>query len=338
MDVQPSYNNLPWEIILSALQGSLSPEEDLEFRKWLDSSAENRQNYEYLQRAWKDRLADYIPYAAADEGKAWEALQQTISQRSAARAPVERKLPMISRWAAAAAVILLATGAGWWYLSRKNAPTLYETAREQKLISLPDGSTVDINPQTRIRVALEFNKADRTVVLEAGEAHFAVAHQAERPFVVDVDAVSVADIGTDFTVQKTKDSIKVTVTGGKVAFIKKETGETRELSAGSSLTYFIAENRFGDVKTATDTGMNGASNLRFDNAPLSEVISALQKASGKPITLDDPSTGQKRLTVHLEGESFDNALKIICASLNLEYTENKGSYVLRNKDKMIHSH
>jgi transmembrane sensor len=338
MDVQPSYNNLPWDMILSALQGSLSPEEDVEFREWLDSSAENRQNYDHLQRVWKDKLADYIPYAEADEGKAWEALQRTISQRSSAPTPVERKLPMIPRWAAAAAIILLATGAGWWYLSGKNAPTLYETAREQKLISLPDGSTIDINPQTRIRVAHEFNKVGRTVVLEAGEAHFAVAHQVERPFIVDVDAVSVKDIGTDFTVQKTKDSIKVTVTGGKVAFIKKKTGESRELSAGSSLTYFIAENRFGDIKTAADTGINGASHLRFDNAPLSEVISALQKASGKPISLDDPSTGQKRLTVHLEGESFENAIKIICASLNLDYTENKGSYVLRSKDRVIHSH
>ena len=337
MDVQPSYNNLPWDMILSALQGSLSPEEDVAFREWLDSSAENRQNYEHLQRVWKDKLADYIPYAEADEGKAWEALQRTISQRSSARTPAERKLPMIPRWAAAAAVILLATGAGWWYLSRKNAPTLYETAREQKLISLPDGSTVDINPQTRIRVAHEFNKADRTVILEAGEAHFAVVHQAERPFVVDVDAVSVTDIGTDFTVRKTKDSIKVTVTGGTVAFIKKETGETRELSAGSSLVYYVAENRFGNIK-ATDTGMSAASHLNFDNAPLSEVITALQKASGKQISLDDVSIAEKRLTVHLEGESFDNAIKIICASLNLEYTENEGSYVLRNKDRVIHSH
>jgi transmembrane sensor len=84
--------------------------------------------------------------------------------------------------------------------------------------------------------------------------------------------------------------------------------------------------------------MSAASHLDFDNAPLSEVISALQKASGKQISLDDVSIAEKRLTVHLEGESFDNAIKIICASLNLDYTENQGSYVLKNKDSVIHNH
>jgi transmembrane sensor len=148
---------------------------------------------------------------------------------------------------------------------------------------------------------------------------------------VDMDAVSVKDLGTSFTVQKTKDSIKVTVSGGKVAFINKATGEAREISAGSSLVFYILDHRFGDLK-ATRPAKRSAGSLRFDNAPLSDVIAALQKASGKRIILNDAENAEKKLTVHLDNESFDDCLKIICASLNLEYSEKDGAYILKNRD------
>ena len=109
---------------------------------------------------------------------------------------------------------------------------------------------------------------------------------------------------------------------GKVAFIEKETGVSRELSAGSSLTYYIAEHRFASPS------------LRFENAPLSEVIAALQKTSGRQISLDNAALGQKRLTIDLEGETFDNAIKTICASLNLEYAEKNGVYILKSRNSV----
>jgi transmembrane sensor len=121
------------------------------------------------------------------------------------------------------------------------------------------------------------------------------------------------------------------VSGGKVAFIKKETGETREISAGSSLCFYIAEHRFGELK-ATDPANSGAGSLRFDNSPLSDVIAVLQKVYDKRILLNDTAIAQKRLTVHLDGESFDDDLKIICASLHLEYAEKNGVFILKNGD------
>jgi transmembrane sensor len=341
MDSQSTYDDLPWELIASALQGELSPEEDLRLRQWLDLSGSNRQKYDQVWQIWKDGMADYVLYREADAVKGWEALQQRIGPLrtgtgNTGLAAIGKRAPLIRRLAAIAAVLILAAGAGWWYISGRSAPILYETAlNEQKKISLPDGSTVVISPQTSIHVARNYNKAGRTVILSAGEAHFDVAHQEQQPFMVDMDAASVKDIGTSFTVQKTKDSIKVMVSGGKVAFIKKETGESREISAGNSLCFYIAQHRFGEI-SATDTANSGTGSLRFDNSPLSEVIAILQKQSGKRILLNDTAIAQKRLTVHLDGESFDNDLKIICASLNLEYVEKNGVYILKNKDISTH--
>ena len=329
MDSQPTYDDFPWDLIVSALQGTLTPDEDLPFRQWLAFSRDNQEKYDQLQKIWKDGLADYVFYREADEVKAWEALQRKTGL-------FQRRID-IRRWVAVAAVFLLAVGAGWWYLSGKNAPIGYETAlNEHKKVSLPDGSTIVIDPQTHIEVARDYNKAGRTVILTSGAAYFEVSHQEQLPFMVDMDAVSVKDIGTNFTVEKTKDSIKVMVSGGKVAFIKKETGESRELSAGSSLIYYIPEHRFGEIKV-TAPADSSIGSLRFDNSPLSDVIAVLQKVSGKRIILEDTVIAQKRLTLHLDGESFDNDLKIICASLNLEYRAINGGYILKNKDTVTHN-
>ena len=346
MDSLPKYDNLPWDMILSALQGTLLPEEDLQFREWLALSPDNQHQYDQLEQIWKDKLADYTHYREADEEKAWTALQRTLGEKVADKPPVgkvavtppiakvadhppvSKVVQMTRRWAAVAAIFLLTVGAGWWYLSQKNAPLSYETALGQKKISLPDGSTIVLDPGSLVRVARDYNKGVRTVILAAGEAHFDVAHQAQQPFLVDMDVVSVRDIGTSFFIQKTKDSIKVTVTDGRIAFSRKETGESRELSAGSSLIYYSKEHRFGNI-TDTSPANQGAASLRFDNVPLSQVIATLQNVFGKKISLNDSTLAQKKLTVHLDGESFDNAIKIVCASLNLKYVEKNDVYTLK---------
>jgi transmembrane sensor len=195
-------------------------------------------------------------------------------------------------------------------------------SHETKQISLPDGSMVVLNENTHVRVERGYNKTDRKLVLVSGVARFDVVHHPERPFVVEMGDVDVKDIGTSFTIDRTADSIKVNVSEGRIAFVRRETGETREIGAGEAVSFYAADHTFGVVSSRDDR-------LQFDDKPLLDVIAALEKSSGKKIVLSDTTIGGKRLTVHLGGESFEDALKTICASLNLEYSVVNGEYVLR---------
>lgn len=308
-----------------ALREELSPDEDVLFREWLAASASNREQYERLQRIWKEGMTDYALYREANEDTAWEALRAKMGgEIGEAKEESRRAIPM-GRWMAAAVGLLMAAGAGWWFAAGKGSITKYETAAgEQQTISLPDGSKVVLNGQARIEIDRNYDKTNRAVVLVSGNVHFQVSHQDQRPFTVDMGTVSVKDIGTIFTIGKAKDSINVVVSEGKIAFIEKESGQSRELSAGDSLCYYTAEHRVVEIRT------------RFDNAPLSEVITALQRMSGKNVLLNDTTMAQKRLTVHLAGESFEDALKTVCASLNLEYEVISGAYVLKSREAAIH--
>jgi transmembrane sensor len=162
-----------------------------------------------------------------------------------------------------------------------------------------------------MEVAAGFDKSARTVRLVNGKASFDVVHIAELPFRVETGTVRIEDIGTRFTVEKTADSVRVAVLEGRIAFMRLKTGESRQLGAGDSLA----------VGTEVDS-------MQFKDTPVAVVLAALEKQSGKKIVLSDPSLAGKKLTINLDGESLENSLRVICASLNLEYTLKAGVYIL----------
>src|SRR5690349_2420648 len=81
MDSQSSYtyDDLPWQLIVPALHGELSPEESGPFEEWLAASPVNREKYQRLLHIWREGIADYTVYAQADEKQAWEALRGQLA-------------------------------------------------------------------------------------------------------------------------------------------------------------------------------------------------------------------------------------------------------------------
>jgi transmembrane sensor len=338
MNTHATYPDIPWELIIQALQHEQTAEDRVLLVDWLAASPGNQAIYQRLKQLWEEGLADYIVYRDADPEQAWGRLQRLLDEPEAAEKktvimhPLAGKQPPhMMRWLAAATLILLCGGIALWYSQEASAPIQYATiAGEKKKIPLPDGTTIALQPETRLQVSRTYNRTDRRVILQSGTVRFDVAHQEQLPFTVDLGVASVKDIGTTFTIDRNADSITVIVTSGKIAFTEIQTGETKELSAGGSLCLYTAKQHSGELKVIAS-----GSNLRFDNTPLQEVVDILQKQFGKRIVLQDSSIGQKRLTGHLDGESFDECIKIICASLDLESTPDSEGYLLRNKGAMI---
>ena len=332
METPLQYEDLPWQLIIAALQEELTPEESERFGNWLAGSPANQATYQQLKQVWNERLTDYILYEAADENKAWEALQQLLDgpaglqeDKTVFHPRLADRLTVVRRWTLAAVLAFLTIGIGLWqFLGRPRITEYASAAGEQRTIPLSDGSKVVLGPQTRLALHSTFNKTDRTVVLVGGQAQFDVVHYPQQPFIVDMDAASVRDIGTSFIITKNQDSTTVTVSAGKVAFTDKASGKTRELSAGASLCLYTSRERHGEMKMIAA----GGGSLRFDNVPLSEVAGTLQKQFGKTITLQDTSLAPKKLTVNLDGESFDQCVRVICASLDLQSAPDSGGGIV----------
>lgn len=128
-------------------------------------------------------------------------------------------LPARTPWlrlAMGLAAVLTLTTLGWWQWSRPRPATLHfaTSAGGYERVVLADGSIVELNASTEVRVQLA--PQERRITLAAGEAHFTVAHDNTRPFIVTAGNVAVRAVGTAFNVRHTTSAVEILVTEGKV--------------------------------------------------------------------------------------------------------------------------
>ena len=117
---------------------------------------------------------------------------------------------------AAAASVLLTLGVSitTWY-TVFGAHTYATAVGEQRSITLEDGSSVELNSRSRIK--LRFTENERAVDLLEGQALFKVTKDSERPFVVRTGDTRVRAVGTQFDVYRKRTGTVVTVVEGRVA-------------------------------------------------------------------------------------------------------------------------
>lgn len=112
----------------------------------------------------------------------------------------------------AASVICTIVGGAWWQLSR---PPIYTTGiGDQRSITLEDGSRVELNARSRVRI--RFSDTERYVDLLEGQGMFQVSRDPQRPFIVHSSDVRVRAVGTQFDVYLKPTGTLVTVLEGKV--------------------------------------------------------------------------------------------------------------------------
>lgn len=114
-------------------------------------------------------------------------------------------------------------------------PSGYSTQiGEQRVVVLEDGTRVTLNTDTKIDVKLG---AVRLVRLIKGEGYFDVAHDIERPFIVETSAGRTQALGTEFSVRINNDSTMVTVVEGSVSVTgANAAAKIPTLSPGESVT------------------------------------------------------------------------------------------------------
>ena len=115
--------------------------------------------------------------------------------------------------AASFVLVVVAAAAVWWRAER--FPSYTTDIGERRSITLPDGSTVDLNARSKLRI--EFTEDERRVSLLDGQALFQVAKDKNRPFVVASVEATVRAVGTQFDVNRRPSGTTVTVLEGRVA-------------------------------------------------------------------------------------------------------------------------
>ena len=165
---------------------------------------------------------------------------------------------------------------------------------ETREVALADGSRMTVGGGSTVAVAAS------GVDVREGEALFRVRHDEHRTFAVTAGPVVLHDVGTVFDVTRHRGQVDVAVADGAVLF--QPGVEALTLRRGDAVTVSEAAQSVIRHRVPADAvGGWTRGSLRFEGAPLADVVAAMHRATGATVTLagDLPSrvfTGTVSLT------------------------------------------
>jgi transmembrane sensor len=189
-------------------------------------------------------------------------------------------------------------------------------AGEQRAVELDDGSRLNLDTQTAVKV--RFTPGKRDLVLENGEALFNVAKDKTRPFTVKAGGVTVTATGTRFDVEKQENRITVTLVEGSVV-VRAPGGSTWSLRPAEQWRWPADGPSVRTVRPETVTAWTQG-RVVFDATRLADAIAEINRYGGQTIILDAPQLGARQISGSFEAGDEDSFATAVTALLPLRRT------------------
>ncbi|WP_434405226.1 FecR family protein [Sphingobium sp. DN12] len=285
--------------VADADAGLLTPKMQAELSLWLAVDPLHQEAYDRANHLWAalDDIEETpgmrpAPRSAA-EVQALPARRRPRRRPWLAEPAHRRKITSAAAACAAVAAVLVATD-----LSMRFRADAMTSVGEQKLVSLPDGSSVHLNTDSAI--AYDYSSSGRHIELLKGEASFQVKADPQRPFTVEAHGGTARALGTRFIVRNDSDGATVTVTEHRVLVsFGKHQGVVGE---GESVAFDSRHglSKPGNIEIA-DAEAWTRGRLIAVNRPLAEVAAELSRYHAGYIHVSDsvatiPVSGNFRTT------------------------------------------
>jgi len=315
----------------------LTPESARELAAWLAADPRHATVFRELERTW--RLLDGVRRAPE------AALPPNPDAFLPRRLLLSRRAWLGGALAAAAVVAI-----GFFGLpstprtpldSSDHVVSVATAIGETRTLPLPDGSVVVINTDTALRI--RFAAGRRDLALDHGEAHFTVAKDPARPFVVTSGGVAVRAVGTAFNVRRRADALDVLVTEGRVQIAPDSPrpgagpSPPAPLAAGERLVVpFPAASATPSPSTAAprtesvspaeiDRALAWREHrLEFVASPLSEVVAEFNRHNRHRLVIADAQLAQERFGGSFRAHDLDTFLRLLAAHFEVRLERTPG--------------
>lgn len=286
----------------------LSPEQETEFARWLAADPRHARALAELQQTCgvlhkmplvRDELSATRPVAHVGDKVV--------------------RFPRVLRVAVALAACVI-VGVGVFALrgERIDFSASYAAATDLRRVALPDGSAIELNAGTEVRV--ELAKSARRLVLQRGEAHFSVAKDASRPFTVRAADVEVTAVGTAFSVKRADPVVEVIVTEGRIAISRpgaSRSGATPEPAfAHAGQRVVVNFTSGGQTIEAVDPATASAlawqaPKLVFGDQPLGEVVRQFNRHNRVQLEVADAETASRTIGGTFRADHVETFVKLL---------------------------
>jgi len=259
---------------------------------WLNQSPLHQSTYQELQ-------------------KTWHALAQ-VSHGSAPQSVKPRGFTAVfSKKILACAAAICCVAVSFMSLNDLSSPQYYQTAvATPQSFTLSDGSTITLNANSK--VVIDMNDEHRQISIITGDAHFEVAADRQRPFVVSYKKHKFTALGTAFTVN-TRPFVQLNVTEHQV---KIDYQATAKIVREGYQSEFV--NQWQPV-TVSETNIDWReAKLIFNQRQLKDVLTQLQPYITEKIYLMDTSLADELVSGSINLNKPYQALALITQGMGLK--------------------
>ena len=329
-----------WNILARHLAGETDERGQEYILEWLQESESNSVLYKEINEYW-NHVNSMKEMNQFDVNNGWERLHKKIIASSGIAGTVKQRKwnkwdsifskPLLRIAAAITLLIMLGAGSYWMVtLWQKNSMITLATSvtDDQTGVTLPDGTLVFLNADTKIRYSKNLNARDRKVKL-TGEAYFDVARNPEKPFLIYSGKAGIKVLGTSFNVQALQSSgrVEVFVESGSVQLFEAENiGNTITIEPG-----YIGSMENETVEKQKNTDENymawKTKRLTFNNTDLAKVAKGIQDVFRVKVLFENPAMSQCKIKGNFIDEPLENVLEAICTIYNWNW-ERKGDKVI----------
>ncbi|MBO0938592.1 FecR domain-containing protein [Fibrella sp. HMF5335] len=254
----------------------------------------------------------------------------------------------LSGWRVAVSAVgllgLLATG--WYWREQQHKHVAHTTFGETTTITLPDGSTVQLNGNSTLTYRDDWAEGQAREVWLEGEGFFIVTKKAVSgqghagvprnavpvKFTTHTPGLDVQVLGTQFNVNTRRGQTDVTLVEGKVKLIRPNNAQAN-----------VLEMRPGQVATARP-GIEAVALQKadpqprtawtqqqyiFEKTPLRDIAQQLSDAQGLTLVFGDDALADRRFTGNLSSENLETLLTTLAATFDLTVERDSNTVYLR---------
>ncbi|ALL05494.1 hypothetical protein AQ505_08315 [Pedobacter sp. PACM 27299] len=266
---------------------------------------------------------------------AWEKLAPMLDDQET---PVRKLKPWFNKQIiAAAAMLILVTTIGVWFLKEQNAEIHHLTKYGQTLrVVLPDSSVVTLNGNSQLSYRKNWSgNGDREVKVD-GEAYFSVKHTRshQKFFVKMPDQLSVEVLGTEFNISARNHDTRVVLNSGKIDFrMEGQDHKTNiiQMKPGDLVEYQSKEKSY--TKRMVDPAIYSSwktDRLVFDKTPLKEVLNTLHNTYGLEILVEDPKMLDMNLSGSAPTTNINSLIHALSETFNINFTKKGDTLIVTN--------
>lgn len=276
------------------------------FQAWLAADPAHKRAYEAVSAT-----SDQIDALLASEP------DFAPEQAKASRQPRSWVLPL---GALAAALILAFTLSPISPLGLGRGEAIATAVGEARTLQLEDGSRIELSPGARITINL--TESERRVRFARGVALFDVAHDANRPFVVETAFGDLRVLGTSFVVRLSDDEARTTVLTGTVRGSQRTLLPPDATATGHAGDEIVLRRDAVAVAALAPDEQDRRLAWRermvaLDGQTLRQAAAEMSRFSGARFEFADEATADMRLGGYVRGDDVDAFLDLLAGNVGV---------------------